>query len=168
MVDGVLLLVDASEGPLPQTRFVLRKALEARLPVVLVVNKVDRPDARIAEVVDEVYELFLDLDADEHQIEFPIVYCNARAGQASLDPPRRAGRRDLKPLFETLLEHIPAPAYDEATRSRRWSPTSTPRRTSAAWRCAACTTARSARASRWRGAAPTAPIERGEDHRAAT
>ena len=84
MVDGVLLLVDASEGPLPQTRFVLRKALEARLPVILVVNKVDRPDARIGEVVDEVYELFLDLDADEDQIEFPIVYCNARAGQASL------------------------------------------------------------------------------------
>ena len=86
MVDGVLLLVDASEGPLPQTRFVLRKALEARLPVILVVNKVDRPDARIAEVVNEVYELFLDLDADESQIEFPIVYCNARAGRASLEP----------------------------------------------------------------------------------
>ena len=91
MVDGVLLLVDASEGPLPQTRFVLRKALEARLPVMLVVNKVDRPDARIAEVVDEVYELFLDLDADESQIEFPIVYCNARAGRASLGPRRSAG-----------------------------------------------------------------------------
>src|SRR5881398_2159582 len=82
MVDGVLLLVDASEGPLPQTRFVLRKALEARLPVVLVVNKVDRPDARPAEVVNEVYELFLDLDADETQIDFPIVYANARAGRA--------------------------------------------------------------------------------------
>ena len=80
MVDGILLLVDASEGPLPQTRFVLRKALEARLPVILVVNKVDRPDARIAEVVDEVYELFLDLDADEEQVEFPIVYTNAREG----------------------------------------------------------------------------------------
>src|SRR5213592_1311380 len=84
MVDGVLLLVDASEGPLPQTWFVLRKALEAHLPVILVVNKVDRPDARIAEVLDEVYELFLDLDATEEQIEFPIVYCNARAGEASL------------------------------------------------------------------------------------
>ncbi len=84
MVDGVLLLVDASEGPLPQTRFVLRKALEARLPVILVVNKVDRPDARISEVVDEVLELFLDLDADEEQIEFPIVYCNAKAGRASM------------------------------------------------------------------------------------
>src|SRR5205809_2030003 len=84
MVDGVLLLGDASEGPLPQTRFVLRKALESRLPVILVVNKVDRPDARIEDVVNEVYELFLDLDADEHQISFPIVYCNARTGRASL------------------------------------------------------------------------------------
>jgi len=111
MVDGVLLLVDASEGPLPQTRFVLRKALEARLPVVLVINKIDRPDARIKEVVDEVYELFLDLDADEHQIEFPIVYCNARAGRATLDP--SVPGEDLKPLFETLLRTIPAPAYEE-------------------------------------------------------
>jgi GTP-binding protein len=111
MVDGVLLLVDASEGPLPQTRFVLRKALAARLPVILVVNKVDRPDARIAEVVDEVYELFLDLDADEHQIDFPIVYTNARDGWASLDPD--AAGSDLKPLFELLLERIPAPTHDE-------------------------------------------------------
>ena len=110
MVDGVLLLVDASEGPLPQTRFVLRKALEARLPVILVVNKVDRPDARIGEVLDEVYELFLDLDADEEQIEFPIVYCNARAGQATLDP--EAPGTDLQPLFALLEERIPAPAYD--------------------------------------------------------
>src|ERR671932_234683 len=110
MVDGVLLLVDASEGPLPQTRFVLRKALEARLPVILVVNKVDRPDARIAEVVDEVYELFLDLDADESQIDFPIVYCNARAGRASLDESALAD--DLGPLLDLLLEHIPAPSYD--------------------------------------------------------
>src|ERR1700744_3774257 len=104
MVDGVLLLVDASEGPLPQTRFVLRKALEARLPVILVVNKVDRPDARIDEVVDEVYELFLDLDADEDQIEFPIVYCNAKAGQASVDPAEPG--TDLKPLLDLLVEHI--------------------------------------------------------------
>jgi GTP-binding protein len=111
MVDGVLLLVDASEGPLPQTRFVLRKALEARLPVVLVVNKVDRPDARISEVVDEVYELFLDLDADESQIDFPIVYTNARAGWASPDPDVEGV--DLKPLFELLLDRIPAPAHDE-------------------------------------------------------
>src|SRR5204862_6209270 len=86
MVDGVLLLVDASEGPLPQTRFVLRKALESRLPVILVVNKVDRPDARIDEVVHEVEELFLDLDADEEQIDFPLAYTNAKAGRAALDP----------------------------------------------------------------------------------
>jgi GTP-binding protein len=112
MVDGVLLLVDASEGPLPQTRFVLRKALEARLPVILVINKVDRPDARIAEVVDEVYELFLDLDADESQIEFPIVYTNARAGRASLDPSGEG--EDLGPLLDLLLEHVPAPEYDPA------------------------------------------------------
>src|SRR5437773_3539059 len=119
MVDGVLLLVDASEGPLPQTRFVLRKTLEARLPVILVVNKVDRSDARVAEVVHEVEELFLDLDADEHQIDFPIVYCNARVGLASLDaadPDLIAGvpggADGLKPLFERLLDHIPAPEYD--------------------------------------------------------
>jgi GTP-binding protein len=114
MVDGVLLLVDASEGPLPQTRFVLRKALEAHLPVILVVNKVDRPDARVAEVVDEVYELFLDLDADEHQIEFPIVYCNAKAGVASLeyDPAVPMGDGTLAPLLDLLLERIPAPMYD--------------------------------------------------------
>jgi GTP-binding protein len=110
MVDGVLLLVDASEGPLPQTRFVLRKALEQRLPVVLVVNKVDRPDARPDEVVNEVYELFLDLDADELQIEFPIVYANARAGHAGLAPNELSP--DLGPLFDTLLATIPAPAYD--------------------------------------------------------
>jgi GTP-binding protein len=114
MVDGVLLLVDASEGPLPQTRFVLRKALEARLPVILVVNKVDRPDARVAEVIDEVYELFLDLDADEEQIEFPIVYCNARAGRASLeyDATDPVPEGDLGPLLDLLLERIPAPVHD--------------------------------------------------------
>jgi GTP-binding protein len=110
MVDAVLLLVDASEGPLPQTRFVLRKALEARLPVILVVNKVDRPDARIDEVVDEVYELFLDLDADESQIEFPIVYTNAKAGWASLDP--NTPGTDLEPLLQLLLKHVPPPEYD--------------------------------------------------------
>jgi GTP-binding protein len=112
MVDGVLLLVDASEGPLPQTRFVLRKALEARLPVILVVNKVDRPDARVKEVVHEVEELFLDLDADEHQIGFPILYANARAGHCGTEPDALAP--DLEPLFATLIEHIPAPEYDEA------------------------------------------------------
>jgi len=110
MVDGVLLLVDASEGPLPQTRFVLRKALEARLPVVLVVNKVDRSDARPQEVVDEVYELFLDLDAAESQIEFPIVYCNAKAGHAGLSPD--ALESNLGPLFSALLETVPPPSYD--------------------------------------------------------
>ncbi len=111
MVDGVLLLVDASEGPLPQTRFVLRKALELHLHVILVVNKIDRPDARITEVVDEVYALFLDLDADEHQIEFPIVYTNARAGQATLDPDLPG--EDLEPLFETLFRTVPPPSYEE-------------------------------------------------------
>ncbi len=131
MVDGVLLLVDASEGPLPQTRFVLRKTLEARLPVILVVNKVDRPDARVAEVIDEVYELFLDLDADESQIDFPIVYCNAKAGIASLEYDESVTRAaagvggqggvgggpvaeegSLAPLLDLLLEHIPAPTHD--------------------------------------------------------
>jgi len=111
MVDGVLLLVDAAEGPQPQTRFVLRKTLEARLPVILVINKVDRPDARIAAVVDEVYELFLDLDADHDQIDFPIVYANARAGWASLDP--AVPGETLEPLFRLLVERIPAPTYEE-------------------------------------------------------
>jgi GTP-binding protein TypA/BipA len=116
MVDGVLLLVDASEGPLPQTRFVLRKALESKLPVVLVINKVDRPDARIAEVVDETYELFLDLDADEKQIDFPIVYASARAGRASVNRPEDGGMPDsdnLEPLFQVLLNTIPPPSYVE-------------------------------------------------------
>ena len=116
MVDGVLLLVDASEGPLPQTRFVLRKALEANLPVVLVVNKVDRADARIAEVVHEVEELFLDLDADIEQLDFPIVYCVSREGKASLERPADgAGLPDgstLQPLLDLLLERIPAPSFD--------------------------------------------------------
>jgi GTP-binding protein len=116
MVDGVLLLVDASEGPLPQTRFVLRKALAARLPVILVINKVDRSDARIAEVVDEAYELFLDLDADEDQIDFPIAYCNAKLGRASMTRPNDGDSPDspdLKPLFDLMLETIPAPTYIE-------------------------------------------------------
>jgi GTP-binding protein len=111
MVDGVLLLVDASEGPLPQTRFVLRKSLEALLPVILVVNKVDRPDARTKEVVDEVYQLFLDLDADEYQIEFPVLYADARAGRCGPDP--TALPENLEPLFDALRKHIPAPSYEE-------------------------------------------------------
>ena len=111
MVDGVLLLVDASEGPLPQTRFVLRKALESRLPVILVVNKVDRTDARSAEVVHEVEELFLDLDADEHQIDFPILFANARSGECGAAPD--ALLPTLEPLFETLMQHIPPPSYEE-------------------------------------------------------
>ena len=117
MVDGVALLVDASEGPLPQTRFVLRKALHAKLPIILIINKVDRPDARIKEVVDETYELFLDLDADEHQIEFPIVYACARDGIASLTQPKDGtvpeDATDLEVLFSTILETIPAPTYTE-------------------------------------------------------
>src|SRR5215217_4847179 len=119
MVDGIVLLVDASEGPLPQTRFVLRKALNADLPVVLVVNKVDRSDARISEVVEETYELFLDL-LDEHHsqdaLDFPVVYASAKAGHASLEPPANGGlpdSPDLEPLFRTILESIPAPTYDE-------------------------------------------------------
>jgi GTP-binding protein len=117
MVDGVALLVDASEGPLPQTRFVLRKALQQNKPVILIINKVDRPDARIAEVVDEVYELFMDLDADEHQIDFPIVYCQAKTGQASLTRPADGASPDspdLEPLFEVIKNTIPAPSYDES------------------------------------------------------
>jgi len=113
MVDGVLLLVDASEGPLPQTRFVLRKALAARLPVILVVNKVDRPDARVSDVVEEVYQLFFDLDADESQIDFPIVYTNAREGSASTDPDDPG--TDLAPLFDLILDRVPPPRYHEGT-----------------------------------------------------
>ncbi|WP_458076648.1 translational GTPase TypA [Streptomyces sp. EMB26] len=117
MVDGVVLLVDASEGPLPQTRFVLRKALQQRLPIILCINKTDRPDARIDEVVNETYDLFLDLDADEEQIEFPIVYACGRDGIASLTKPDDGtvpGDSDsLEPFFSTILEHIPAPTYED-------------------------------------------------------
>ena len=113
MVDGVLLLVDASEGPLPQTRFVLRKTLEARLPVICVINKIDRPDARASEVIDAVYELFLDLGADESQIEFPIVYCNARAGKAAMAAEDVPAAPDLKILLDLLVEQIPPPVFEE-------------------------------------------------------
>lgn len=118
MVDGVLLLVDSSEGPLPQTRFVLRKALALGLPVVLVVNKIDRPDARISEVVDEVYELFFDLDATADQVNFPIVYTDARRGTATLDP-RRPGT-DLRPMFETLIDTVPAPRHNPEHPLQAW------------------------------------------------
>ncbi|MFD6909907.1 translational GTPase TypA [Streptomyces sp. NPDC060077] len=117
MVDGVVLLVDASEGPLPQTRFVLRKALQQKLPIILCINKTDRPDARIDEVVNETYDLFLDLDADEEQIEFPIVYACGRDGVASLTKPDDgtvpADSTSLQPFFSTILDYIPAPTYDE-------------------------------------------------------
>ncbi|RJX29935.1 MAG: translational GTPase TypA [Desulfarculus sp.] len=112
MVDGVLLLVDASEGPLPQTRFVLSKSLAKGLPLIAVINKIDRPDRRIAEVVDELYDLLIDLDANEDQLEFPILYTNARAGIALTEPDGQG--RDLQPLFEAILAHIPAPSYDPA------------------------------------------------------
>src|SRR5689334_14515987 len=107
MVDGVMLLVDASEGPLPQTRFVLRKALERGLPPIVVMNKIDRPDSRPQEVLNEIYDLFIDLDATEDQIEFPVLYTNAREGYASTDPARREG--DLRPLFDAIVEHVPPP-----------------------------------------------------------
>src|SRR5947208_16972726 len=119
MVDGIVLLVDASEGPLPQTRFVLRKALNADMPVILVVNKTDRGDARIAEVVDETYELFMDLLDDSHSqdaLDFPVVYASGRAGIASLTAPENGSMPDgdnLEPLFKTILETIPAPVYTE-------------------------------------------------------
>jgi GTP-binding protein len=112
LVDGVLLLVDAAEGPLPQTRFVLRKALEAGLPPIVVVNKIDRSDARPAEVLDEIYDLFIDLDAGEDQLDFPVLYTNARAGAASRDP--KEPGRSLEPLFETILTAVPAPRFDPA------------------------------------------------------
>ena len=117
MVDGIVLLVDASEGPLPQTRFVLRKALNADMPVVLVVNKVDRADARISEVVDETYELFMDLLDDSHSadaLDFPVVYASAKAGRASLEMPENGGLPEadnLEPLFQTIIDTIPAPRY---------------------------------------------------------
>ena len=161
MVDGVLLLVDASEGPLPQTRFVLRKALEGKLPVILVVNKVDRPDARVAEVVHEVEELFLDLDADVDQLDFPIVYCVARDGRASLDRPADgAGLPEgagLKPLLDLLVERIPAPTYDPdmplqaLVTNLDASPVRRAPGAAAASAAAGC-----ARARRWPGAASTA------------
>ena len=110
LVDGVMLLVDASEGPLPQTRYVLMKALEARLPQIVVINKIDRPDARIKEVLNEIYDLFIDLDASEDQLDFPVIYTNAKLGVARRDP--EGEETDLRALFEAIVEHIPAPAGD--------------------------------------------------------
>src|SRR3984893_16663204 len=110
LVDGVMLLVDASEGPLPQTRYVLVKALEARLPQIVVINKIDRPDARIQEVLNEVYDLFIDLDATEDQLGFPVIYTNAREGIAKKEPDSDSS--DLRPLFEAILEHTPQPKGD--------------------------------------------------------
>jgi GTP-binding protein len=112
LVDGVLLLVDAAEGPLPQTRFVLKKALEAGLPPIVVVNKIDRADARASEVLDEIYDLFIDLDATEDQLEFPVLYTNARAGTATRELPTPG--QSLEPLFETILATVPAPHFDPA------------------------------------------------------
>src|SRR5581483_8033554 len=110
IVDGVMLLVEASKGPLPQTRYVLMKAREAKLPPILVINKIDRPDARIQEVLNEVYDLFIDLDAVEDQLDFPVIYTNAKAGIAKLS--LEDDSSDLRPLFETILKHIPPPAGD--------------------------------------------------------
>src|SRR5712692_3243464 len=110
IVDGVMLLVDASEGPLPQTRYVLMKALEAHLPPIVVINKIDRADARVPEVLNEIYDLFIDLDATEDQLDFPVLYCNARTGVAKLDLASES--TDLRPLFETILSTIPPPSGD--------------------------------------------------------
>src|SRR5213594_641100 len=110
LVDGVMLLVDASEGPLPQTRYVLSKALEAHLPPIVVINKIDRSDARIQEVLNEVYDLFIDLDAREDQLEFPVLYTNAKDGRARLAPDGE--EHHLEPLFEAIVRHIPAPRFD--------------------------------------------------------
>ena len=159
MVDGVLLLVDAREGPLPQTRFVLRKALEARLPVVLVVNKVDRPDARIAEVVDEVYELFLDLDADEEPDRVPD-RLHEREGGLGVADGGRGGRPTSSRSWTSSSSTSPRPPTTRAIRCRRTSRTSTRRPTWAAWRSAASATGRSAAARTSPGAAPTAAIAR--------
>ena len=155
MVDGVVLLVDASEGPLPQTRFVLRKALNAQLPVILVVNKTDRPDARIDGVVSDTMDLLLGLASDvaeenpdldlDSVLDVPVVFASGKAGRASKNQPEDGGlpdSEDLEALFDTILEHVPAPKYAPARSSRRTSPTSTPPRSWAASPCCASSTAR--------------------------
>jgi GTP-binding protein len=133
MVDGVMLLVDAAEGPLPQTRYVLAKALEAKLKPMVVINKIDRPDARVQEVLNEIYDLFIDLDAEEDQLDFPVLYCVAKQGTATTD--MAVPGTDLQPLFKAIIDTIP-PAYRRpgSFRCRSWSPTSTTRNTSAASR----------------------------------
>jgi GTP-binding protein len=146
LVDGVMLLVDASEGPLPQTRYVLMKALEARLPPIVVINKIDRPDARIQEVLNEIYDLFIDLDAAEDQLDFPVIFTNAREGIAKPEPDGDGD--DLKPLFEAILEHIPAPVGDPDGICSCWWRISITAIIWAVWPSAACSTARCATATR--------------------
>jgi GTP-binding protein len=142
MVDGVILLVDAAEGPMPQTRFVTRKALELGLQPIVVINKIDRGDADPHRVHDEVLELFMELEADDHQLDCPFLYAVGREGVAMREPGGRAD--DLTPLFETILETIPRRAATPRGRSRCWSPPSTTRRTWAGWRSAASSAARRA------------------------
>ena len=158
MVDRVLLLVDAAEGPLPQTRYVLQKAMARHLPVVVALNKIDRSDARPAEVLDDVYELFMDLGADEHQIEFPVVYTNAKAGTATRD--LAIPGTDLRPLLDLLVAgHAAARRTSRTTRSSCWSPTCPRTSTSAGWRSGGSSTGRSGSASGSRSSArrPTTP-----------
>ena len=143
IVDGVMLLVDASEGPLPQTRYVLMKALEASLPPIVVINKIDRPDARIQEVLNEIYDLFIDLDAAEDQLDFPVIYTNAQA-RASPSVTLEDDSDDLQPLFDAILEHIPPPARRPRRRAADcWWPTSITATIWAGWPLAASLTARS-------------------------
>jgi GTP-binding protein len=140
MVDGVLLLVDAAEGPLPQTRYVLQKALARDLPAIVIINKVDRQDARADEVLDEVYQLFIDLDAGDEHIDFEIISAIAREGKAMRGIGYPDDDADLSPLLDTILEAIPAPEGDADRRCRPWSPSSTPASTSAVWPSAAWST----------------------------
>lgn len=152
MVDGVLLLIDSFEGPMPQTRFVLQHALALGLPVIIVINKMDRPDARCEEVYNEAFDLMIDLGADESQLDTPVVYASARAGTATLDPNEPSS--DLRPLFETILQYIPAPKGDPMPRRRCSSPPSTTTSSSAVSVSAASPAARSS-STAWRPAAIT-------------